>query len=96
MSTIEQNDFSKLNDAYEGKIEAKSDLLYFARQKAKLLLPNCQVRLTAKENYYLLNMAGRVLVGYYYKEPCTQFFKNKPLLFINDAKGETIGKFQYL
>ena len=89
--------FSNLNDAYAGKLNSKTDLLPFAKMKAKLLLPECQVRLTAQnDNYYLINMGGRVMIGFFLAEPANKFFKNKPLFFIQDSKGNVIGQFQNL
>lgn len=76
-------------------------LLELARNKASLLTPGTQIRLTAEEESFwvLKNRDGKSYIGTFVSEIPVQkkFFKNKPVLqMVDNNTNEVTGFFQSL
>ena len=62
------------------KMTPSKELLEFAKEKSKMLVPNQAIRLKGGDyeiSYYLFNLLGAVYIGSYTNEPLKNFFKNK-------------------
>lgn len=56
------------------------ELLALAKEKARKLPVNCQIRLTADEHsYWVMNFEGKAYIGREVDSLCTRFFKCKEL-----------------